>query len=177
MKKHSRVLARILIEQLEVARSNHIKGVEVGVWQGHNSSHLLRSIPNLRLWMVDEYAERSDGEMAHLDQCDFDLARQQAIDATSFANDSRVLLAMDSKEGAAKFCDKELDFVFIDASHDYDSVKSDVESWHSKVRIGGIVSGHDYGGRKVGVKRAVDEVYGDRVRLAGGLVWWVKLLG
>lgn len=45
---------------------------------------------------------------------------------------------------AAKFIDDESqDIVFIDASHDYDSISKDIEAWYPKVRKGGIICGHD----------------------------------
>lgn len=36
------------------------------------------------------------------------------------------------------------DIVYIDACHDYKSVKRDIELWIPKVRVGGIIAGHDY---------------------------------
>jgi len=56
--------------------------------------------------------------------------------------------------------DESLDFVFIDADHKYVSVCDDIREWSKKVRIGGIVSGHDYyktRGENLGVINAVDE--------------------
>jgi hypothetical protein len=49
-----------------------------------------------------------------------------------------------SLEVAKTFEDESLDFVFIDAGHQYEEVKADLNAWFSKVRKGGIVSGHDY---------------------------------
>jgi len=75
-----------------------------------------------------------------------------------------------SREAASEFEDGELDFVFIDAIHFYEYVKEDIELWLPKIRTGGIIAGDDYGLEKFneidgGVKRAVDEAFGDRV-------WW-----
>ncbi|MHA2313470.1 MAG: class I SAM-dependent methyltransferase [Candidatus Thorarchaeota archaeon] len=59
-----------------------------------------------------------------------------------------------------------LDLVFIDALHDYEHVKQDIELWLPKVRAGGIICGDDYDHhRHPGVKQAVDEAFGDRVEL------------
>jgi len=40
--------------------------------------------------------------------------------------------------------DGSLDFVYIDALHEFDPVMMDLIEWVPKVRKGGIVAGHDY---------------------------------
>lgn len=49
------------------------------------------------------------------------------------------------------------DFVYIDASHDYESVKADLEAWWPVVTAQGILAGHDYDSTHPGVMRAVNE--------------------
>jgi hypothetical protein len=58
---------------------------------------------------------------------------------------------------AAKEINHNFCFVFIDAAHDYESVKSDLAAWWPKVTQGGIFAGHDYFQPHAGVKQAVDE--------------------
>jgi cephalosporin hydroxylase len=55
------------------------------------------------------------------------------------------------------FKDNSIDFLFIDASHEYEDVKNDIKLWSPKVK--GIISGHDYCDAWPGVVRAVDECY------------------
>jgi predicted O-methyltransferase YrrM len=43
-----------------------------------------------------------------------------------------------------RFPDGSLDFVYIDADHAYLPTSRDIYYWTEKVRIGGIVAGHDY---------------------------------
>ena len=40
--------------------------------------------------------------------------------------------------------DKSLDFVYIDGNHKFKYIAEDLVEWSKKVRIGGVVSGHDY---------------------------------
>ena len=49
-----------------------------------------------------------------------------------------------SIEAADQFEDESLDFVFIDASHEYEDVKKDIQIWLPKIKKGGILAGHDY---------------------------------
>lgn len=54
------------------------------------------------------------------------------------------LLISDSLSAATLFNDGSLDWVHIDARHDYDSVRADIAAWAPKVRPGGWLSGDDY---------------------------------
>jgi len=72
----------------------------------------------------------------------------------------------DSAEAAKLFEDESLDFVFIDAAHDYESVKKDIATWYPKVKTDGLLGGHDYGNRiPTGVDRAVQERFGSDFNL------------
>ncbi len=62
----------------------------------------------------------------------------------------------DSAASAARVADGSLAFCFIDAAHDYESVKRDITAWRSKVRSGGVLSGHDI--QHDDVQRAVREL-------------------
>ena len=50
----------------------------------------------------------------------------------------------DSIAASVFYANESLDFVFIDAAHDYHSVLADINAWLPKVKIGGIISGHDF---------------------------------
>ena len=67
-----------------------------------------------------------------------------------------------SEEASKLYEDNSLDFVFIDASHDYDNVLNDMSLWYSKVKDGGVFAGHDYTDNWPEVKRAVDEFFKDK---------------
>ena len=68
----------------------------------------------------------------------------------------RVNLIKDfSVPAANQVADNSLDFVFIDAIHSYEAVTQDLNAWFSKVRPGGLISGHDVSWG--GVREAVEE--------------------
>jgi methyltransferase family protein len=53
------------------------------------------------------------------------------------------LIISDSVSAARLFSDASLEWVHLDARHDYASVKADIEAWLPKVRRGGWLSGDD----------------------------------
>lgn len=54
------------------------------------------------------------------------------------------VIAGESTKVAGFFPDNSLDFLFLDAGHESDDVRSDLQAWVRKVKPGGIVAGHDY---------------------------------
>ena len=54
------------------------------------------------------------------------------------------VLEGDSVEMLEAFSDKSLDFVFLDATHDYEHPKKELEICNRKIKDDGIISGHDY---------------------------------
>ena len=51
---------------------------------------------------------------------------------------------MESLAAAQKLQEQSLDFVYIDACHDYCSVFEDIDAYWPLVKPGGIMAGHDY---------------------------------
>lgn len=82
-------------------------------------------------------------------------------------SDIVTLIVGDSRTVAKLFPDDSLTLVFIDAAHDYDNVKKDIEAWYPKVSMGGSIGGDDYGVENEapiwpGVRKAVDELFPKR---------------
>lgn len=63
-----------------------------------------------------------------------------------------------SDKSASLYRDGSLDFVFIDADHSYESVYRDIVAWKPKVKIGGLLAGHDFSEYHPGVVKAVVEL-------------------
>ena len=70
-------------------------------------------------------------------------AYQQVVDLAK--RDERITIKrMTSMEAVLEQPDNSLDFVYIDAMHDFDNIMRDLIEWSKKVRPRGIVAGHDY---------------------------------
>lgn len=118
-----------------------LRGVEVGVEQGKYSEVLCRNNPGLRLDCVDSW-KAYDGYREHVSQDKIDnflaITRQRLK-----PYDCKIVIA-ESLKAAQRYQDGELDFVYIDANHEFVHVVQDIAAWSKKVRLGGIVSGHDF---------------------------------
>jgi hypothetical protein len=64
---------------------------------------------------------------------------------------------MSSLDASCKFPDNYFDFIFIDSSHTYHQTKAEIWLWYKKLKIGGVLAGHDYLSHQE-VKDAVDEI-------------------
>lgn len=73
-----------------------------------------------------------------------------------------------SWEAASTYPDESLDFVFIDAGHDYASVAKDLIAWLPKVKKTGILSGHDY--QHDPIRNALRDIIGE-VSVTCGNCW------
>jgi predicted O-methyltransferase YrrM len=117
-------------------------GAEIGVQLGLNSKKIAEEWKG-KILCVDNWNEQAIKELSE----------------SNLGGDQFKILQGLSVDIAKQIEDKSLDWVYIDADHEYQSVKDDIEAWFPKVREGGIISGHDYDKLIVlgGVVRAVDE--------------------
>ncbi len=173
MKSYTHNLIRILSS---LDREIHT-GAEVGVWQGQTSRKLLQRFPELRLFLVDNYEPENLKPTRLLLRTTAEKAEARAHELLDPFGDRAVWLRMASLEAAKQVSPHSLDFAFLDADHRYEAISKDIRIWVHKVRSGGICAGHDYGGKWEGVKRAVDEQFGNSVNIPKGSsrIWWVNV--
>ncbi len=130
------------------------RGAEVGVLDGDTSEYLLKRFPGLTLYSVDPYVDYSEHETNRTQD---HMNKHEVKARTKLASfGTRSVLIKDYSVPASKlFADSSLDFVFIDAIHTYEAVIEDLKAWVPKVRLGGLIMGHDISWE--GVQRAVSE--------------------
>jgi len=126
------------------AELNFNRGVEVGTDQGLYAEVLLKDNPNLKLYCVDPWRASvyEDGNPYKEVKKYFEDRYQETVDRLKPYN--HVILRKTSMEALEDFEDNSLDFVYIDANHDFVNFTNDLHFWMKKVRPGGIISGHDY---------------------------------
>ncbi len=114
------------------------KGAEVGVAEGVYAKILLDNIPGLKLYCVDIWEKHPGYDEYSNIEAVYGEARERLKDY-----DCQIIKKF-SMEAVTDFPDNSLDFVFIDAAHDFKNVACDIAEWSKKVRPGGVVFGHDY---------------------------------
>lgn len=147
------------------------KGAEIGVEFGENASLMFHTIPGLEMILVDPWADYP------LSSYNYGQSLSEQMEGRTRRRLRRREVTyhkMLSEQAAPLVPDLSLDFVYIDGDHNYDMCMLDVILWQRKVRIGGVVSGHDYfentrRRRVVQCKAVID----DYTRAHGIDRWWI----
>ena len=130
----------------EVSQRHLRHGVEIGVaFAGHSASLLERAECIEKLWSVDPYLHQSGyDDPINVSQIRFDEMYEFARDRLRQFGDRSTLIRATSIE-AAEILKGEVDFVYVDAIHTAEALWSDFITWIPRIRLGGLISGHDYG--------------------------------
>jgi glycosyltransferase involved in cell wall biosynthesis len=144
-------------------------GAEIGVENGAFARCVLDLWRGERMYLVDIWQKLED----YWDVTNAPTAEQAARMIRTVRNVSpfweKVRVIQERSERAARlFDDNSLDWIYLDANHEYAHVLRDLAAWVPKVKAGGVVAGHDFiddvltiGGvpTVIGVKRAVREFF------------------
>jgi len=149
--------------------------VEVGCWKGKGSEQFAKGIerwnPETKLYCVDLFSQEYFSSVPDV------YPGIKSVDIKTIFDERMKIyphntMIMGSLVAATEFKDESIGFILIDADHSYGSVKADIEAWWPKIKIGGVMCGHDYDKPHTpGVKKAVDEKF-DSVELISS-IWKV----
>jgi len=147
-------------------------GVEIGVQKGVNAEDILKKIEISKLYLIDPW-EEVEGDVR---QEFMDLAYKSTLKRVKRFGE-KVEIIKDFSLNCLSSIPDDLDFVYIDGSHFYKNVKLDIKNYWSKIKKGGILSGHDFNSveHHRGVIQAVIEfVYENKLRLhVESPDWWI----
>jgi hypothetical protein len=123
---------------------NNAVGIELGVAGGDFSEEILKRSRPKKLYLNDlycgddmPYKERYNGEEEHLQFIRSRFAKELSTGQVE-------LLKGPSQEMIHKIKDHSLDWIYIDASHDYEFVKEDLWNAMNKIKSDGVIMLNDY---------------------------------
>jgi hypothetical protein len=124
--------------------------VEIGSFEGRSAVCLAESIFKLNkkitLHCVDPFTGNPEqdeyGYLSKNPDCLYDKFNEN----TGFYQKRKIIVPHRGYSNTIcnEFADNSVDFIFIDARHEYEFVLEDIECWYPKLKSGGIMSGHDY---------------------------------
>jgi hypothetical protein len=132
-------------EMLNILHKNLIIA-ELGVFEGEFSKRIKEICEPKKLYLIDLFegyfgSGDKDGQNYHFVQLEHEM-----IKIIDFFKDSPEVEVI--KSSTIDFLntleDNYLDMVYIDADHSYNSVLEDLRLSYKKVKIGGVICGHDY---------------------------------
>jgi hypothetical protein len=115
---------------------------EIGADMGHFASAVLAAWKGKAYYAVDLWSKQ-DPRIYPETHFDHEASFRCALELAQ--KDRRLeLIRLHSVTASALFEDSSLDWVWIDANHEYQPVMDDMNAWWPKVKPGGVFSGHDY---------------------------------
>ncbi len=120
------------------------RGAEIGVERGLYAEVLCQVNPALTLFAIDPW-EAYPGYREHISQGKMEAFYLEA--QARLAPYEAHLVRARAVEAADGFEEESLDFVYIDGNHEFLHVAQDLHHWEKKVRLGGLVAGHDFSRR------------------------------
>lgn len=123
------------------------EGAEIGVNEGEFAEFFMSRWPCRAYHLVDPWTEQDKNVYDDKNN------QPQAVQDSKLAivrarlaqfGERAVFHRTYSTIAAGQIADASLDFVYIDARHDYNGVLEDLLAWWPKLKVGGVLAGHDF---------------------------------
>lgn len=135
--------------------------LEVGCFMGKSTAYLLQKIKesgkDIQVAVIDIFEAECDHHNDLIKENDNGTLLQIFNKNMKDLDFYPIIIQGKSAVKYKEFVDNSFSMIFIDAAHDYESVKADLNNFYPKLKSGGIFAGHDYGEKSCGVGQAVDE--------------------
>lgn len=121
-------------------------GVELGVQNGYYSKEMLSSWPGCEEYhLVDLWGHQENyDDVANVNMAAQEKIYRRALESTSEWREKVAVCRNYTTSCVDMFDDEYFDFIYVDARHDFKGVWDDVVAYWPKLKVGGIMAGHDY---------------------------------
>jgi len=144
--------------------------LELGSHHGRSTRAMLDN-STARLWCVDSWSgidENGIQGRVTITERDYQIFLENIADAQGRVT----VMPMFTREAFNVLPAGIFDLIFIDADHEYEAVKFDIENSLPLLSPSGLLCGHDYNERWPGVGRAVGDCFGDEFGIGGHQIWY-----
>jgi len=152
-----------------------ITGVEIGVQRGYHSLNMFTVLGDRlqKLYLIDPWAKDNELDKEHdwfntlpVAKKVLNRYKDRVVYCKGFSQDEKII---------SNIPDDSVDFVYIDGNHDYETTKQDIFNFLPKVKLGGVLGGHDMTVGAPGVIQAVQEFIDETGYTLQGSAfdWWV----
>lgn len=138
---------------------------ELGSFSGEGAEQFRKSGKVSRIICIDHWQGESMGSVR--DAFEWRMRNPRLLGEVS-------VLAMKTSDAVSLIANESLDMAYVDASHDYASVKEDIENWLPKVKRGGFIAGHDWHLEHFDVVRAVVDMLGRPDGICPDTSWYKR---
>jgi hypothetical protein len=155
--------------------------VEIGSWVGESALAICKGLsPSSKLVCIDHFlGSPGDGSGTFATRVGSEKVKETFLRNTKAYRESGQLTLWDvSNNEALKIADSKvltIDFLWLDANHEYDFVKHQILDWSKFMAEDGIIAGHDFDTGFPGVERAVRELFCEFTHIPDTAVWYAKV--
>lgn len=143
------------IERLNARRwiLNHVPaggvGVEVGVFRGHFSALICKSLRPRKLYLIDPWTKIGatfgwGKEYTNFDTLTTEVARNEAVARVAQFPETEVVIIEDIYPTCSAQITEALDFAYLDASHKYKPTLNELIHLNDQMAPGGVIMGDDW---------------------------------
>ncbi len=162
---------------IQLEGRKNLVGCEIGVMSGRHAQLMFNNLDIKKLYLIDPWdffpeifvleGRAKKGQF-------FSCAKQ-----LSPWNSKIEYIIKFAEDAHTQIKDNSLDFVYIDGNHEKEYVTKDLELYWPKLKVGGLMAGHDFGEKWQGVIDAVNEFFGDNYETGitvekkrNNVEWW-----
>jgi len=116
------------------------RGVLIGAYNGVAAEFVYNGLKPSAFYLLDPYVPYRDDTYV---QSNWDKAYISLVSKFKDKKDV-IILKRKSEDIYSAFPDEYFDFVYHDGDHKYDHMMMDLETWWPKIKVGGVIGGHDY---------------------------------
>lgn len=148
--------------------------VEIGSYSGESTELFCMSGRVKTLYAVDPWQNGYDDKDEASYIRSMDDVEKMFDERTERFKDIVIKQKMTSKAASVLFTDRTVDCVYIDGLHTCEGVMNDINLWLPKLKLDGIIAGHDF--YMDGVRKAVEAMIKPPVYVCQGTSWVAKMV-